>query len=57
MLRLELGVQPVLLVGVAVADVQPDVVAGVVRFVVWDGVHVAACVESAVRASCRRGCG
>jgi len=38
------GVQFVLLVGEAVADVQPDVVAGGVRFVIWDGVQVAYCV-------------
>jgi len=31
----------VLLVGVAEADVALDMVAGVVRFVVWDGVFVA----------------
>jgi len=55
MLRLELGVQPVLLVGVAVADVQPDVVAGVVRFVIWDDMHVVACVKNADGACFRRG--
>jgi len=42
------GVQLVLFVGVTAADVaaedELDVVAGVVRLVVYDGVHVAACV-------------
>jgi len=51
------GVQFVLLVGVAVADMQPDVVAGVVRFVVWDGVQVASCVGRTLTFFCRRGCG
>jgi len=32
-------------------------VAGVVRFVVWDGVHIAACVSRSAGASCRQGRG
>ena len=40
-LPLAWGVHFVLLVGRAVADVALDMVAGVVRFVVWDGVFVA----------------
>jgi len=48
-LPLAWGVQLVVLVGVAVA--------GVVRFDVWDGVHVAACVRRAAGGSCRRGGG
>jgi len=37
-------VQPVLLVGVAVADMQPDMVAAVVRFVAPNSSQVASCV-------------
>jgi len=48
-LSLAWGVQLVVLVGVAVA--------GVVRFGIWDGVHVPACVGRAFCASCRRGGG
>ena len=44
-----------LLVGVAVGDKQPDVVTGVARFVVRDGVHDAACLGRAGGASCRPG--
>jgi len=49
MLPLAWGVHFVLLVGLAVT--------GVVRFGVWDGMHVAASVGRAVCASCRRGGG
>ena len=86
-LLLAWGVQLVLLVGVALADVELDAVAGVVQLVIWDGVrvtvawgvqlvlfvdlamakvvglvvydgvHVAACVGCAAGASCRCGFG
>jgi len=46
-------VQFVLFVGVAVVDVELVVVAGAVRFVVKDGVKVAACARRAAGASCR----
>jgi len=48
------GVQLLIIFGVAVADVELDVaVAGVVRFVAWDGAQVAAGVRHAAGA-CRR---
>jgi len=53
-LRPVFGLQLALFVGVAVADVEVDVVAGVVLFVSWDGVQVAACVWLAAGAVCRR---
>ena len=43
-LRLVFGVQLALFFGVVVANVEVDVVAGVVLFVSRDGVPVAACV-------------
>jgi len=46
-----------LLAVVAEADVELDVVVEVIGLVVYDGVHVAACVGCAAGASCRRGCG
>jgi len=46
-------VQFVLFVGVAVVDVELDVVAGAVRFVVRDGLQVVACARRAAGASCR----
>ena len=53
-LPLACGVQLVLVVGVTAADVaadeQLDVGEGVVRFVVWDGAHVAARVGRAAGA-------
>jgi len=55
-LRPVFGVQLVLFVGVAVADVEVDVVAGVVLFVSRDGVPVAPCVWRSADAVCRR-CG
>jgi len=36
-------------VGVVVANVEVDMVAGVVRYVPWDGVQVAACVAWGVQ--------
>jgi len=60
-LYLAWGVQLVHLVGVVVAEAaavdELEAVAGVVRLVVWDGVHVAACVGRAAGGSCRRGGG
>jgi len=56
-LRLVFGVQLALFVGVAVADVEVDVVAGVVLFVPRDCVPVAPCVWRAAGAVCRRGGG
>jgi len=53
-LGLVFGVHLVLFVGVAVADVEVDMVAGVVLFVVWDGGQVAAYVWRAGGALCRR---
>ena len=49
--------QLVLLDGVAVADVELDAVAGVVRIVVYDGVHVGAFIWCAAGAFCRPGGG
>jgi len=49
-LRLVFGVQPMLYVGVAAADVEVDVVAGVVRSVPRDSVQVAACAWRAAGA-------
>ena len=49
-LRLVFGLQLVLFVGVAVADVEVDVVAGVVRFVPRDSVQGAACAWRAAGA-------
>jgi len=46
-------VQFVLFVGVAVVDVELDVVAGAVLFVVRVGLQVAACARRAAGASCR----
>ena len=50
-------VQLVLIVEVTAADVAADAelaaVVGVVRLIVWDGVHVAACVGRAVFFFCR----
>jgi len=54
-LALAWDVQLVLLAGVAVADVELDAAAEVVRVDMWDGVHVGACVGCAAGASCRRG--
>jgi len=48
-------VQLVLLAGVAEADVGLDVVAKVMGLVVYDGVHVAACVGRAAGSSFWRG--
>jgi len=48
-LRLVFGVHLVLCVGVAVANLEVDMVAGVVLFFVWDGVQVAACVAWGVQ--------
>jgi len=56
-LRLVIGVQLVLFVGVAVANVEVDMVAAVVRFVRRDSVQVAACVCRATGSVCRRGGG
>jgi len=53
-LGLVFGVHLVLFVGVAVANLEVDMVAGVVRYVPWDGVQVAACVWRAPGAVCRR---
>ena len=50
-LALAWGVQLLLFVNVAVADVELDAVAGVVRIVVYDGVHVGACRGCAAGAS------
>jgi len=50
-------VQLVLLAVVAEAGVELDVVAEVMGLVVYDGVHVAACVGRALFASSQRGCG
>jgi len=54
-LHLAWGVQLVHLLGVVVAEAAADdeleAVAGVVWLVVWDGVHVAACVRRAFCAS------
>ena len=51
-LPLAWGAQLVLIVGVTSADVAADAelaaVVGVMRLIVWDGVHVAACVGRAV---------
>ena len=51
------GAQLVLIVGVTATDVAADeernTVAKVVRLIVWDGVHVAACVGRAVCDFCR----
>jgi len=49
-LRLVFVLQLVLFVGVAVADMEVDVVAGVVRFVPRDSVQVAACARRAAGA-------
>ena len=49
------GVQLVLIVGKAVADMELDVASGVVRFVVRDGVQDAACERRAAGAVSRRG--
>ena len=38
-----------LFVGVAVANVEVDMVAGVVRYIPWDGVQVATCVAWGVQ--------
>ena len=46
---LVVGVHLVPFVCVAVANVEVDMVAGVVLFVVWDGVQVAACVAWGVQ--------
>ena len=51
------GVHLVPFVGVAVANVEVGMVAGVVRFVPRDGVQVAACVCRAAGVVCRRGGG
>jgi len=56
-LGLVIGVQLVLFVGVAVANVEVDMVAGVVWFVPRDGVQVAACGFRAAGAVCRCGGG
>jgi len=54
-------VQLVLIVEVTAADVAADAelaaVVGVVRLIVWDGVHVAACVGRAAADYCRTGSG
>jgi len=50
MLRLVLVVPLVLFVGMALADVGVEIVAGVVRFVPRDAVEVAACVGRAAGA-------
>ena len=52
---LVVGVHLVPFVCVAVANVEVDMVAGVVRFVPRDGVHLAACVCRAAGDVCRRG--
>jgi len=51
------GVELVLPVGVAAADVDLDMVAGVVRFVVRDRSKVSSCVGRTPTFFCRRGCG
>jgi len=51
------GVELVLPVGVAAADVELDIAAGVVRFVVRDRSQVASCVGRTPTFFCRRGCG
>jgi len=56
-LALAWGVQLVLLAVVAEAGVELDVVAEVMGLVVYDGVHVAACVGRALFASSQRGWG
>jgi len=60
-LPLAWGAQLVLIVGVTSADVAADAelaaVVGVMRLIVWDGVHVAACVGRAVCSFCRPGGG
>jgi len=53
-LRHARGVKCVLIVSVAVADVEVDMVARVERFVPRDGAQVAACVWRAAGAVCRR---
>jgi len=55
-LLLAWGVQLVLLAVVAEVDVKLEVVAEVMGLVVYDGVHVAACVGRALCASCRCCC-
>jgi len=52
-LLLALGVRLVLLAVVAETDVKLDVVAEVMGIVVFDGVHIGACVRRAAGASCR----
>jgi len=47
----------VLFAGVAAADVELDVVSGLVQLVVWHGMQVAACRRRAVCTFCRRGGG
>jgi len=47
-LPLAVGVQFVLFAGVAAADVELDVVSGLVQLVVWHGSHAAACVPCAI---------
>jgi len=56
-LLLALGVRLMLLAVVAEADVELDVVAEVMGIVMYDGVHIRACVGCAAGASCRWGCG
>jgi len=48
-LPIAVGVQFVLFAVVAAADVELDVVSGLVQLVVWHGSHAAACVPSAIR--------
>ena len=55
MLRLVFGVQVVLFVCMVVADVEVDVVVGVVRLVVWGVSQTAARVGRAGGAYCRSG--
>jgi len=47
-LPLAVGVQFVLFAGVAAADVELDVVSGLVQLVVLHGLHAAACVRRAI---------